>query len=138
MYLPLALGRWCAVATGMSPAPVLLPEGDFDYLYPFPGRKEREAALALLWPSITARRHDSRTRWLLSLARGETGPPGMGAHSRKTVPLPDVVRQGLIEASGDPRAYLRSAPAWLLPRLRALARRPARQRLHGAGDVGHE
>jgi hypothetical protein len=120
LYLPLPVGRWTTVTSGIPPGPVSTGEGSHDYIYTFCDRTVRDEALRILWPSQAPALLTYRARWLVSVLQASSR--GGAQH---LVALPTHVRQVLSTRLEPPESEslkrIRLVPRHLLAHLTALA-----------------
>jgi hypothetical protein len=120
-HLPLSVGRFAAIVSGVAPGPVPVERtGAWEYQYTFPNARTGEQVLSALWPTQIAKGHLLRARWLGTLMR--SAPAG----DRKLVVLPDSIRKTLItrlpRTEAEPFVRPARIPSFLLAHLSALAK----------------
>ena len=116
-HLPLPVGRFAAIDSGVAPGPVDTAN-TWEYQYTFADAASRERVLAALWPPQITKVQLLRARWLATLMRSPEWD--------RKVTLPDSIRKILITRLPRPEAepFVRTArvSSFLVAHLSALAK----------------
>jgi len=119
-HLPVGLGRWVSIASGLPPIPEEGAANRTSYTYCFPNDRNLRDVYDCMWPSIISEELAYRARWIARLVTS-----GLAGSSVRRVLLPGHVQEIMSACSELPGcetlASLRVVPAPMLPRLMAFA-----------------